>query len=57
MGIFQSLDLEHKLIYQKKKVLWESASFHSSKLPCDAEVAEKFLNVIYLVGCRNKVLP
>ena len=29
-----------------KKKLWESAIFHSIKLPFDAEVAEKFLNVI-----------
>ena len=31
----------------KKIFLWKSAIFHSIKLPFDAEVAEKFLNVIY----------
>ena len=31
----------------KKKSLWKSAIFHSIKLPFDAEVDEKFLNVIY----------
>ena len=45
IGIFRSLDLERKLIYQKK-FQWKSAIFHSSKLPFDAEVAEKFLNFI-----------
>ena len=35
------------LIWQKK--LWESAIFHSIKLPFDAEVDEKFLNVIYSI--------
>jgi hypothetical protein len=44
--IFRSLDLERKLIYQKKN-LWKSAIFHSSKLPFDVEVAEKILKVIY----------
>ena len=50
IGIFWSLDLEGKLIY--KKNLWKSAIFHSSKLPFDAEVAEKLLNVIcYISKC------
>ena len=47
IGIFQSPDLERMLIYQKT-FLWESAIYHSMKLPLDAEVAEKFLNGIYL---------
>ena len=34
------------LIYQKI-FLWKSAIFYSIKLPFDAEVAEKILNVIY----------
>ena len=29
-----------------KKKLWKSAMFHSIKLPFDAKVDEKFLNVI-----------
>ena len=32
-------------IFQKK--IWKSVIFHSIKLPFDAEVDEKFLNVIY----------
>ena len=31
----------------KKLLSWESAIYHSIKLPFDAEVAEKFLNGIY----------
>ena len=46
MPIFRSLDLERMLIYQK---LWKSAIYHSIKLPFDAEVAKKFLNVIYCI--------
>ena len=42
MLIFRLLDLEQMLIIQK------SAIYHSIKLPFDAEVAEKILNVIYL---------
>jgi hypothetical protein len=34
-------DLEHRFI------LWKSTIFHSIKLPFDAKVDEKFLNVIY----------
>ena len=30
--------------------LWKSAIYHSIKLPFDAEVAEKILNVIYCAG-------
>ena len=45
MPIFWSLDLERMLIYQKI-FFWKSAIYHSIKLPFDAEVAEKFLNVI-----------
>ena len=48
IGIFWSLDLERMLIWQKT-FLWKSAIFHSIKLPFDAEVDEKFLNVIYLL--------
>ena len=44
VGIFQSLDLERMLTWQKI-VLWKSAIFHSIKLPFDSEVDEKFLNV------------
>ena len=42
-----SLDLERMLIWQKKNP-WKSAIFLSNKLPFDAKVDEKFLNVIYL---------
>ena len=45
IGVFRSLDLEWMLIWQKN-VLWKSAIYHSIKLPFDAEVAEKLLNVI-----------
>ena len=41
---FRSFDLKCKLIWQKK--LWKSAIFHPINLPFDAEVDEKFLNVI-----------
>ena len=44
IGIYRSLDLEQMLIWQKE--LWKSAIFHSIKLPFDAEVDEKLLNVI-----------
>ena len=44
IGIFQSLNLERRLIYQK--INWKSANFHPIKLPFDAEAAEKFLKVI-----------
>jgi len=44
MLIFWSLDLEQMLIWQF--FLWKSAIYHSIKLPFDAEVAEKILNVI-----------
>ena len=54
IGIFRSLDLERKLIYQKN-LLWKSAIFHSSKLPFDAEVAEKVLNVIWCVWIHSDV--
>ena len=47
IGIFWSLDLERMLIWQNY-FLWKSAIFHSIKLPFDAEVDEKFLNVIYI---------
>ena len=33
----------------KNIFLWKSAIFHSIKLPFDAEVAEKILNVIYCI--------
>ena len=46
MLIFWSLDLERMLIWQKK-ILWKSAIYHSIKLPFDAEVAKKILNVVY----------
>ena len=36
------------LIWQKK--IWKGAIYQSIKLPFDAEVAEKILNVIY---CQN----
>ena len=45
MPIFESLDLERIFIYQKI-CLWKSAIYHSIKLPFNAEVATKFLNVI-----------
>ena len=53
IGNFRSLDLERVLIYQKN-FLWKSAIFHSIKLPFDAEVAEKILNVIYYLGTHIK---
>jgi hypothetical protein len=37
-------------VYLPKKNLWKTAIFHSSKLPFDAEVAEKFLKGIYWIG-------
>ena len=46
IGNFRSLDLERVLIYQKF-FFWKSAIFHSIKLPFDADVAEKILNIIY----------
>ena len=46
MLIFQSLDSDRMLIWQKK-ILWKSAIYHLIKLPFDAEVDEKFLSVIY----------
>ena len=45
MPIFQSLDLEGMFIYQKN-FLWKSAIYHSIKLPFDAELAKKLLNVM-----------
>ena len=46
IGNFWSLDLGRVLIYQK--IFFEKVPiFHSIKLPFDAEVDEKFLNVIY----------
>ena len=51
MLIFRSLDLERMLIWQNF-FLWKSAIFHSIKLPFDAEVAKKFLNVIYIYICN-----
>ena len=66
MPIFQSLDLELMLIYQKF-VLWKSAIFHSIKLPFHVQAAEKILHVIYyatmnsialtLVLCKNVLEP
>ena len=60
IGIFWSLDLECTLIYPKC-FLWKSAIFHSITLPFDAEVAEKFWNVIqsgkinyYLANAKSK---
>ena len=47
IGNFRSLDLEWVLIKQNKNVLWKSVIFHSIMLPFDAEVDEKFLDVIY----------
>ena len=52
IGIFWSLDLERMLIWQF--FLWKSAIFHSIKLPFDAEVDEKFLNVIYYLHTIDK---
>ena len=46
MFIFQSLDLERRLIRQKNCFM-KSAIFHSINLPFGAQVAEKILNVIY----------
>ena len=43
MLIFWSLDLERMLIWQKKIMF---KRYLSIKLPFDAEVAEKILNVI-----------
>ena len=43
--IFQSIDLEHTLIYQKIFFLWKSAIFHQIKLPFDAKAAERILKV------------
>ena len=45
MPIFRSLDLEWMLIYQKI-VQWKIAIYLSIKLPFDAKVATKFLNII-----------
>jgi hypothetical protein len=42
---FLSLDLERMLIYQKTFKL-KCAIYHSTKLPFDGEVAEKFWNGI-----------
>ena len=57
MPIFRSLDLERRLIWQKS-FLWKSAIFHSIKLPFDAEVDEKFLNVIYCLCSKvTKIVP
>ena len=44
------LDLKQRLIWQKK--IWKSAIFHSIKLPFNAEVDEKFLNVIYYLHSK-----
>ena len=44
MLIFRLLDLERMFIWKKK--LWKNAIYCSIKLPFDAEVAEKILNVI-----------
>jgi hypothetical protein len=44
IGIFQSLDLEHTFLYQI--FFYGNCYFQSNKQPFDAEVAEKFLNVI-----------
>ena len=49
IGTFQSLDLEHTLIYQKK-IRWKSVIYHSIKLPFDVEVAKKILLKWYLIG-------
>ena len=50
IGIFGLLDLERELIYQKN-FLCKSAIFRYWQLmPFDAEVAEKFLNVIYYIS-------
>jgi hypothetical protein len=46
IGILQSLDLERKLIYQKKCFMEKCYFPLLSKLPFDVEVAEKILNVI-----------
>ena len=40
-----------------KKKLWKSAIFHSIKLPFDAEVDEKFLNVIYTTYRSRNNIP
>ena len=48
IGIFWSLDFERKLIWQIF-FLWKNAIFHTIKLPFDAEIDEKFLNVIYYI--------
>ena len=52
--IFRLLDLERRLIWQKKN-LWKSAIFHSINLPFDAQAAEKILNVIYLVCNKGPI--
>ena len=49
MFIFRLLYLERMLIWQKK--IWKSVIYHSIKLPFNAEVAEKILNVIYSRCC------
>ena len=46
--LFLSLDLT------KYFLLWESAIFHSIKLPFDAQVVQKILNVIYSAGSPQK---
>ena len=46
MLIFQLLDLDRMLIWQFF-FLWKSAIYHSIKLPFDAQVIQKILNVIW----------
>ena len=50
IGIFWWLDLERTYVDLSKIFLWKSAIYHSIKLPFDAKVAEKFLNVICLLS-------
>ena len=44
IGIFWLLDLDLKLILQKRFFFLKGGIFHSIKLPFDAEVDGKFLN-------------
>ena len=52
IGSFRLLDLEQMLIWQKFFFM-KKCYFHLIKLPFDAEVDEKFLNVIYYLPSQN----
>ena len=45
---FRLLNVERTLTYQKP-FLWKSAIYHTIIFPFDAEVAEKFLNGMYVI--------